>query len=98
MVALILLMVFLLIGCFVPGGVVGGALPNLPETSSELWVYLTSGWLPVRPSYGSQILATDPLGLLLGILEVCPRAVGAKNPVILVILDFATLPAVWLTA
>ncbi|NMW65315.1 glycosyltransferase family 2 protein [Mobiluncus mulieris] len=97
-VALILLMISLLAGRFALGGVAGGALPSLPEASSEFWAHLISGWLPAGLGYGSQILAADPLGLLLGILGVCLGTVGIKSPVILAILGFATLPVAWLAA
>lgn len=97
-VAAMLLVISLLAGRFALGGVAGGALPSLPGSQSNFWAQLISGWLPSGLGYGSQILAADPLGLLLGALAVGLGLLGIKGATILAVLGFATLPLAWLSA
>ncbi|MST50076.1 glycosyltransferase [Mobiluncus porci] len=97
-IALVLGGISVLTARFAISGVMGGAIPSLPAAGSTFWHTLVSGWLPSGLGYGSQILAADPLGLLLGILSQATGALGLKAPLVLSVLGFLTLPLAWLTA
>lgn len=94
----VLLVVSLLEGRFALHGVSGGALASLPAPAPSFWRYLISGWLPSGMGYGSQILAADPLGLLLATLAQGTGRVGITGSVLLTILGLVTIPLAWMCA